>query len=255
MNEEQSKSKKFRQSRELVRIARDAGMTQDDIAKRCRTTQSTVSNWLNGKTKGTEQQLKPLLDLFGSRLRRETSRTYLLTPKSSDRGVDMQVVQGRIVLRHVFVTPKLRSDTPAECVEDFAKKRPMRILQFVATSRWILHEVAGSQFVLVRQTRRVWSEGTEQVWSLRIDTFGRTIYDSRVMGELQRDPWLRCADDSARWYSVIHEPQSVSTLLNFVDAYKFETEDDSLTARFLVRKALHEHGHTVPGLAKPNEPE
>lgn len=245
----ESKKRKFRHTRELVKIARDAGMTQEEIAKRCRVQQSTVSNWQTGKTKATEEQLKPLLDRFGSRLRRASSRTYLLEPQSSQKRppIDMRVVQGRVIFRHVFVAPRLRPDIGGRDISDVAKKRPMRTLQFVANSRWIIHEVAASHFVLVRQTRREWSPQTAQQW---LQAFGNPLRDL-ADSELSLDPWLRCADDSARWYSTIDDPRSVGALLDFVDKYAFDNEDDALTVRFLIRKALHEHGHTIPGLANP----
>lgn len=251
MSEEQSKPKKFRQTRELVKIALDAGMTQDEIAKGCRVSQPTVSNWLNGKSKATEQQLKPLLERFGSRLRRETSRTYLLDPKPGARRpeIALRVVQGRIILRHVFAHPMLRGDIPQDLVDSIARKRPGRVLYFTPTTRWIVHEVPGSLFVLVRQTRRSYSPETRIKWA-------NGFSDSRIVyAELDRDPWLRCADDSARWYSTIDDPRSVGALLDFVDKYAFENEDDALTVRFLLRKALHEHGHTFPGLANQTTPE
>lgn len=253
MSEEQPKPKKFRQTRELVKIALDAGMTQDEIGKGCRVGQSTVSNWLNGKTKATETQLKPLLDRFGSRLRRETSRTYLLEPASSQKRppIDMRVVQGRIIFRHVFLEPRLRPDIGGLYIVEAAKKRPLKALHFVAESRWIIHEVAAGDLVLVRQTRREWSSQTVQQWH---KVFNYSLHDF-VDNELRLDPWLRCADDSARWYSTIDNPRSVGALLDFVDKFAFENEDDALTVRFLLRKALHEHGHTIPSLAKPATPE
>lgn len=75
---DEQKREKFRQTRELTRIAIAEGMTQEEIARLCRTQQSVVSSWLRGKSKAYTDQLKPLLSRFGTRLQRPTSRIYLL---------------------------------------------------------------------------------------------------------------------------------------------------------------------------------
>ena len=74
---EKSKSPKFKWTKELVNIALNDGMTQEDIARVCRTQQSVVSSWKNGKNKATEHQLADLLRRYGARLNRTTARIYL----------------------------------------------------------------------------------------------------------------------------------------------------------------------------------
>lgn len=69
--------KKFKYTRELVRIALAEGMTQEEIAKTCRVSQPIVSKWAKGKSQGSEQSMAPLLKLYGSRLSRSTARIYL----------------------------------------------------------------------------------------------------------------------------------------------------------------------------------
>lgn len=59
------KKRKFKQTKQLVRMAINDGWTQTDIAKTCRTHQSIVSSWYKGSEDGTESQLKPLLDEYG----------------------------------------------------------------------------------------------------------------------------------------------------------------------------------------------
>lgn len=70
------KKRPFKQTKELVRLALNEGWTQQDIAKRCRTQQSVVSEWKKGTKFGSEEHLKPLLELFGYKLRRTSFRLY-----------------------------------------------------------------------------------------------------------------------------------------------------------------------------------
>jgi transcriptional regulator with XRE-family HTH domain len=78
MSDEKPSRQKFKWTKELVNIALNDGMTQEEIARVCRTQQSVVSSWKNGKNKATEQQLAELLRRYGARLNRTTARIYLV---------------------------------------------------------------------------------------------------------------------------------------------------------------------------------
>ena len=68
--------RRFKYTRELIKIARE-DMTQDEIAKVCRVTQSVVSGWANGASRAKEHQVAELLRRYGHRLNRVTSKVYL----------------------------------------------------------------------------------------------------------------------------------------------------------------------------------
>lgn len=70
--------RRFKETRALVRMALDDGMTQTEIARICRTQQSTVSMWANGERKAFEHQVEPLLARYGRQLRRISERVYLV---------------------------------------------------------------------------------------------------------------------------------------------------------------------------------
>lgn len=70
------KKRPFKQTKELVRLALNDGWTQDDIATSCRTQQSVVSSWNKGAKFGREEQLRPLLELYGHKLRRQSFKLY-----------------------------------------------------------------------------------------------------------------------------------------------------------------------------------
>lgn len=89
-----AKKKKYKYTRQLVRIAQDDGMTQTEIAKLCRVNhQSIVSKWMSGESRGTEQQLAPLIKRYGSRLNRTTARVYRAIDAPAQRWEDTQFGQ------------------------------------------------------------------------------------------------------------------------------------------------------------------
>lgn len=87
--------KPFKQTRELVRLALNNGWTQTEIAKNCRTQQSIVSAWSKGEKYGTEQQLQPLLELFGHKLRRNTFKLYQMF--DDDKKVQFIKIEGQVI--------------------------------------------------------------------------------------------------------------------------------------------------------------
>ena len=54
------------------------GMTQAEIARKCRTQQSQVSDWANGKRKAPEAALAPLIEVYGHKINRTSARVYLV---------------------------------------------------------------------------------------------------------------------------------------------------------------------------------
>lgn len=93
---EKVKKKPFKQTRELVKLALNNGYTQTEIAKLCRTQQSIVSVWSKGEKLGTEQQLKPLLDLFGHKLRRNSFKLYWFkNPETAE--IQFMRVEGQVI--------------------------------------------------------------------------------------------------------------------------------------------------------------
>ncbi len=108
---EKTKKKPFKQTRELVRLALNNGWTQTEIAKTCRTQQSVVSAWSKGEKLGTEQQLKPLLDLFGYKLRRNTFKLYWRKNKETSE-TEFIKVEGKIIFSLIIGQQNYKKFTP-----------------------------------------------------------------------------------------------------------------------------------------------
>ncbi|MCY0967163.1 hypothetical protein [Parathalassolituus penaei] len=94
------KKRPFKQTKELVRLALNDGWTQADIATSCRTQQSIVSDWKKGTKTGTEEQLRPLLEVFGSKLRRASFRFYRAVSGALEGGI-WHKVEGQVILQRI----------------------------------------------------------------------------------------------------------------------------------------------------------
>jgi len=249
MSDEQPRRQKYRHTRELIKIALDEGMTQEEIARLCRTQQSTVSAWKNGKSKATVPQIESLLKRFGARVRRQAARVYLLgdpvdrygTPTGGPPGI--HVVEGPIVFRHVFTRSAIH---PSRRGGDLVNE---------PIARWIVHELHGPSFILVRQTRRKlsdreqkteWSQIEKDLYDLQHDM--QTSLKKAVALPFLLRRWVETADDAARWESVIEQARTLTDLLARVDQEPYELAHEATTVRFLIRKALLEHGHAIPGV-------
>lgn len=95
------KSDRFPSTKELVRIALNDGMTQIQIAQLCRTQQGQVSKWNSGTALATRQQLKPLLERYGEKLRRTSFKLYQ-TRHQPSQPAQFARVEGKLILREKF---------------------------------------------------------------------------------------------------------------------------------------------------------
>jgi transcriptional regulator with XRE-family HTH domain len=304
--------KKFKFTRQLVQIALDDGMTQNEIAAACRTQQSVVSKWKKGESRGTEEQLDKLIKKYGPRLNRTTSRVYLaaqdpsvrweetefgkhlatlaersskganasnlyseirhawqsLMPVESDRHVELKElvrtyrelflslgpikavqVEGPIIFRYSFCRLGGRLDRRGVDVER------------VPVARWILHDGQLGKFVLVRQFRRALLGEEQKRWMEEVRTvqeYLRRLRERVSVGEtpiLLPSYWVESAEDAAKWICQIEVPMTIEELIQFVRTYlqdvnQIHNPHDEAALPFLLRKALVEHGHQVPGVEK-----
>ncbi|QIO04673.1 XRE family transcriptional regulator [Acinetobacter shaoyimingii] len=111
--------KKFKLTKQLIRIALDNGHTQISIQKMCRlSSQSQVSDWKNGVKLAYEDQIKPLLDLYGHKLRKVTSQLYQVHKSEEEIQLEEEngteesfpikfiLVEGKVILREKFINPQ-----------------------------------------------------------------------------------------------------------------------------------------------------
>lgn len=213
-------SRKYRYTKQLINMALRDGWTQKQIADACRTQQSVVSAWKNGAKQAFEHQLKPLLEEFGSRLRRKSFRIYhhWLVEPDQESEIKLIKVEGEVIFTHAYDAylscPRCN---PEECRDSRHPKKA------VPQRRIIIHDQGAGKFCLVEQKRTI------------IPTRQTQFADANI------------------FYSFATGQLSVDQLLATVDSNQFyEGQEnygaDKLMIRMLVRKALLEHGIPLEGV-------
>ena len=102
---DKQRTEKFKQTRELVSIALET-MSQLEIANLCRTNQSAVSDWANGKRKANEHVIRPLLTRFGHRLQRASGRYYLIETRPATPEEELGCFAAAARAREIKRNPK-----------------------------------------------------------------------------------------------------------------------------------------------------
>lgn len=302
MSEDKPSRQKFKWTKELVHIALNDGMTQEEISKVCRTQQSVVSSWKNGKNKATEQQLAELLRRYGARLNRTTAKVYLVY--EDPKGTWEETEIGRRLLEEqkqpkaapakamVFDVPRSRMTAENDSIEvrikrsqeDFAESGTHRLVQVEGPvvfrytfsvllsrafrrsvdlsrepiARWVLHDLHRGKLLLVSQSRRQLTGTAKHRWGIEFEEAKSEASEfaqaaGTTLSPMLSSDYVNSADDAGRWISFIIGPQSVEELLRFVDEYLADPKTrhsphDELVLPYLIRKALVEHGHPVPGI-------
>lgn len=138
--------KEFKQTKDLMNIARNNGWNQTEIAAKCRTQQSIVSAWFKGSKKATENQVRPLLELFGYQLRKNTFRLYQKI--NEERGIDFFKVEGRIIFNYAFYEKNVIENF--NIFESRGRREPEK---YNEVERVIIHFQGNNKFALIYQTR------------------------------------------------------------------------------------------------------
>ncbi|WP_026220921.1 hypothetical protein [Thiofilum flexile] len=200
-----SKKRVFKWTRELVRFAINDGKTQQEIAKLCRTQQSIVSAWYTGSKQGTEQQLKPLLDEYGHRLRRNTFKVYwFLDTETMQRTIYR--VEGKVILSQAFYDLR----------RDYRGKLIKKIPEF----KLVIHHQGGQNFVIIHQCRLKFKATNEELEHSVEDAIWSSYH---ILNCMDVNTLLKHVDDYAN-QQLAKYPSDANTL------------------PFLIRRALLNHG-------------
>ncbi|MBA4502525.1 hypothetical protein H1S06_09140 [Marinobacterium sp. 3-1745] len=207
-----AKKRPFKWTRELVRLALNDSWTQTEIAKACRTQQSVVSAWSKGTKRGTEEQLKPLLNIYGSKLRRNAFRVYWsLNPENYEK--QFFRVEGKVILSQAFFDP--RRDQRGKLV----KKIPMHKL--------VIHHQGEGKFRVAIQGRLTFRDSSQELECSVEDA----IWNSQISEQMDVKSLLEFVDKYAE-----------TKLRDF--------PSDANTLPFLLRQALLNHGIPVDGVVE-----
>jgi transcriptional regulator with XRE-family HTH domain len=171
--------------------------------------------------------------------------------EATRRPTQVTQVEGPIVLRYTFVRP------------EYALRGKHYELIHLPIARWLIHRQPDGKFVLVTQARRTLAGADRWRWwnALRIaDEKGSGAHGGFSHGEhgflkWKEEIFVECADDAARWLSIIHGPMDATALQEHCDKYFADPRTlhgphDDATLPFLLLKMLVEQGAEVPGVAR-----
>jgi len=211
-NEKSVKKKPFKWTKDLVRLALNDGWTQNEIAIKCRTQQSIVSAWKKGLKLSNEQQLKPLLDVYGHKLRRNSFRVYwTLNTETNEK--TFYRVEGKVILSQTFHDP--RRDSRGKLV----KKVPMNKL--------VIHHQGSDQFRAVTQCRLTFKSSSQELEC----SIEEAIWNSNISDAMSTAQLIKYVD--------IYAGEKLN-----------DFPSDANTLPFLLRQALLNHGMPVDGIVE-----
>jgi hypothetical protein len=210
-NGKNAKKKGFKLTRQLIRMAINDGWTQKDVADTCRTHQSIVSAWYKGQKLATEQQVRPLLEIYGHKLRRNSFRVYWnINPETNDK--EFYRVEGKVILSEAF------NDARREPSGKLTRKIPVHKL--------VVHHQGNNQFLVIMQSRLQFQHSSQELESAVSDAvWGSKIHPT----PLDTEGLIRFVDEYAK-----------ETLREF--------PSDANTLPFLIRQTLLLHGFEVSGV-------
>ncbi|WP_412500299.1 hypothetical protein [Shewanella chilikensis] len=100
--------KKYRYTKQLIRIALENGYTNADIAVKAGLSPKSigqVSRWRNGESLATERQMRALVKEFGHLHRRRITHLFAYQTDSESRKQQFFLLEGDILLKHTFRMP------------------------------------------------------------------------------------------------------------------------------------------------------
>jgi len=210
--ENPKKSKrKFKQTKQLVRLALNDGWTQNEIRVACRTQQSVVSAWSKGTKLGTEETLRPLLGQYGNKLRRNSFRVYwCIDPETKIK--TFHKVEGKVVLSQAFYD---------------ARRSGTKLVNQIPQLKLVVHHQGANKFRLVYQSRLTFQQTNEELESMVDDA----VWASAISDRFELSELLNEIDDYAE-----------KTLAKY--------PSDANTLPFIVRQALLNHGFDIDGVVE-----
>jgi len=203
--------RKFKQTKQLVRLAINDNWSQVEIADACRVQQSIVSAWNKGTKQGTEQQLKPLLEQYGNKLRRNSFRIYWCIDPETNKKI-FHRVEGKVVLSQVF---------------NDARRSGYKLIKKIPQLKLIIHHQGGNKFRLVYQSRLTFQHSNEELESMVEDAiWGSTISEQCELSEL------------------------LNIIDNYAEKSLAKYPSDANTLPFIARQALLNHGFDIDGVVE-----
>lgn len=234
--------KKYRHTKQLVRIAIEQGYTNKEIAKSARLSEKSighVSKWRNGKVLANEHQMQNLLKEFGHLLKRKMEHLfYTLEEKDSSLNQKFFKLNGELTLKHTL----------------YFKKQTSNRMFKVALLRLVLLK-EGDHYHLITQHRAGYDKDH--------------YFELRDVNSL-----VHSSNEDANWLCInISTMLSANEILELCDKFVIELKslkqrffvNDEKTLPFIIRQILLKQGYCASDVIdlsekreiinEPNKPE
>jgi transcriptional regulator with XRE-family HTH domain len=224
-SQQNAKNRKFKQTKQLVRLALNDGWTQKSIADKCRAQQSIVSAWNSGEKQGTEAQLAPLLEQYGNQLRRKSFQVYYHFD-SEEQKFNFFRVEGKVIFSYTF----------------FSEQKNYKSIKKIPVFKIIVHEQGKGVFRTVEQNRPSSTSNEQGELVFRIVQQQRPHFNNSV------DNLLTSPVESGHWFSYISEQLNTEQVIQKIETLSVELSknkwlSEKYTLPFLIRKAMVENGY------------
>lgn len=206
-----AKKKLFKQTRQLINLAQNHGWTQVEIAEKCRVQQSMVSSWKRGVKEAPESVLKPLLEIFGHKLRRNSFRVYwALDPETLQP--TFHKVEGKVILSQSFSDPR---------------RQNYKLIKKIPVHKLVIHDQGKGKFRVIQQSRLKLRNSNEELECSQEDAIWNSIVGDQIDAvELIDFVDAYCKEQLEKFPS------------------------DANTLPYLIRKALLNHGYHLDGVVE-----
>ncbi|MFQ3249111.1 MAG: hypothetical protein ACI9O6_000915 [Glaciecola sp.] len=203
--------RKFKQTKQLIRLALNDGWTQNQIKIACRVQQSIVSAWKNGTKQATEQQVAPLLEQYGHKLRKNSFRVYWSFEPETNQKV-FHKVEGKVILSHVFFD---------------ARRVKHKLVKKIPQLKLVIHHQGDNKFRIVFQSRLKFQHSNDELESI----VENAVWNSKISEQTQLPDLLDAVDEYAE-----------SALIQY--------PSDANTLPFITRQALLNYGFVIDGVVE-----
>ena len=178
------KGRKYKQTKQLVRMALNDGWTQQDIARACRTHQSVVSSWSKGQKVATEEQLRPLLEQYGHKLHRNAFRLYWNRTNETNQFFK---VEGKVILSHTL------SDS---------RRVAHKLVKKIPKYKLVIHAQGQNQFRIIYQYRITFTQSGDEFELSQDDANWHSMISDPLNAEQLIDKVEQFAQDKFAEYPV-----------------------------------------------------
>ena len=200
--------KTFKWTRQLIQLALSDGWSTQEIANKCRTQPTIVSDWKKGIKSATEAQLQPLLHIYGHKIKTDPFQVYWsVHPETNEK--HYYKVEGKVIFSQVFYSTTHRES------DKTTHKTPLYKL--------VVHYQGKGQFRLISQSRFAFRKNHDETENSNENA----IWNAVILEPMDITRLLK-------------------TLDKFIEDFlSKEFSGDSFTLPFLIRQALLNHGFHV----------